>query len=227
MGETAPRTVEELLRGQLSVAVGGLRGSAEAALPTVAFVIVWAATKNLTASLTASAGVLVIAGIVRMIQHGTLRYVASAAFATAIAAFFALRSHNAANVYLPGILQAGAMLAVNVISIVARWPLVGFIASAGDPHFAEDPLAWRRSPGMITVCTRLTWVFAALFAIRIGVMLPLYLTHHVTALGVVKLILGWPLYLGALGAMIALLMRGHTPLEADDPLREELRDATA
>ena len=50
----APNTVEAVIRERLSTAMGGWRGSCEAALPTVAFVIVWTATKNLNAALLAA-----------------------------------------------------------------------------------------------------------------------------------------------------------------------------
>lgn len=83
---------------------------------------------------------------------------------------------------------------------------------------AEDPLAWRRSRAMVKVCTRLTWVFTALFAIRLGIMVPLYLANNIAALSICKVVLGWPLYLAALGVMVLMLMKGHTPLADHDAL---------
>lgn len=215
---TAPTTVEAVIRERFAVAVGGWRGSLEAALPTVAFVVVWTATKNLNRALVAAAVVLVIALVLRLVQRQTVKFVATAAFATALAAFLAKRSGNASDVFLPGLIQAGVMLAISVGSILARWPLVGFIVAGGDPDLKDDPTAWRRSRAMVTVCSRLTWVFAGLFAVRLAVMLPLYLADEVTSLGVAKIVLGWPLYLLALGLMVGLLMKGQTPLASHDPL---------
>ena len=136
----------------------------------------------------------------------------------ALAAFLAKRSGQASDVFLPGLIQGGVMLAISVLSIAVRWPLVGFIVAGGDPNLKDDPTAWQRSRSMVRVCTRLTWVFAALFAIRLAVMVPLYLADDVTALGVCKIVLGWPLYLAALGLMVLLLVKGETPLESHDPL---------
>lgn len=215
---TPPTTVEAVIRERLAVAVGGWRGSLEAAAPTVAFVVVWTATKNLNQALVAAAAVLLIALVLRLVQRQTVKFVAAAAFATALAAFLAKRSGNASDVFLPGLIQAGVMLAISVGSILARWPLVGFIVAGGDPDLKDDPTAWRRSSAMVRVCSRLTWVFGGLFAVRLAVMLPLYLADEVTSLGVAKIVLGWPLYLLALGLMVVLLMRGRTPLAPHDPL---------
>ncbi|MGL5828511.1 MAG: DUF3159 domain-containing protein, partial [Angustibacter sp.] len=77
---------------------------------------------------------------------------------------------------------------------------------------AEDPLGWRRDAGVVRLCQRLTLVFSALFGIRAAIMLPLYLADQVTWLGVAKIALGWPLYIAALLAAGAVLLRGNTPL---------------
>lgn len=218
---THPVTVEEVIRHRLGAAVGGWRGSVEAALPTIAFVVVWTLTHRLTPALLASGAVLAVALVVRLLQRSTIRFVVSAIVATALAAVIAQRSHNASNVFLPGILQAAAMAVISVVSILVRWPLIGFIAAAGDPKMAEDPVAWHRSAAMVRVCSHLTWVFAAMYAVRLAVMVPLYLAHDVTAMGVLKIVLGWPLYVGALALMAWMLLRGHTPLAEHDALLHE------
>ena len=70
-----------------------------------------------------------------------------------------------------------------LLSVVARWPVVGFVVGAGDPSMAEDPLAWRRDRGLVRVCQRLTMVLVGLYALRLAVMLPMYLAGEVTAAG--------------------------------------------
>jgi len=44
-------------------------------------------------------------------------------------------------------------------------------------------------------------------------MVPLYLGGQVAALGVAKILLGWPAYLLAVVVMGVVLLRGHTPLD--------------
>ena len=53
----------------------------------------------------------------------------------------------------------------------------------------------------------------ALNVVRLAIMVPLYLAEQVAALGVAKVVLGWPAYLVAITAMGAILMRGRTPID--------------
>ena len=213
-------TVEEVVRHRLAEGVGGVRGSVEAALPTVAFVVVWSATKDVRASLAAAAVCVVAALVLRLAQRQTPRFALSSLAALAIAAFFALRSDRAQDAFLPGILYSCVLLGVSLLSVVTRWPMVGFVVGATHP---DDPLAWRSHDGVVRLCQRLTLVLAGLYAVRAAVMLPLYLADQITWLGVTKVVLGWPLYLLAVAAMGAVLLRGHTPLDPED-LSEHVRE---
>jgi hypothetical protein len=49
--------------------------------------------------------------------------------------------------------------------------------------------------------------------IRVAVQWPIYLTGNVGLLAAAKIALGWPLFVGALALMLAVLARGHTPVE--------------
>ena len=214
--DATAHTVESLIRERLSSAMGGARGSFEAALPTVAFVVAWTWRHDVKVAVIASAVIVMILLIVRLATRQTPRYVLTAIVATAIAAFFALRSGRPEAAFLPGILTSAAWGAGALLSVVLRWPLVGFIVAAGDPHMAQDPTAWRRDRGLVTVCQRLTLVLVALYAVRVVVMFPLYLGGQVALLGVAKIALGWPAYLCAVAIMGMMLVRGKTPLTAPE-----------
>jgi hypothetical protein len=209
-------TVESLIRERLSAALGGARGSLEAALPTVAFVVAWSWRHDVKTAVIASGVIVLVLLVVRLAARQTPRYVLSAVFATAVAAFFALRSGRPEAAFLPGILTSAAYGAGSLLSVVVRWPLVGFIVAAGDPKMAQDPTAWRRDRGLVNVCQRLTMVLVALYAVRVIVMYPLYLAEQVTLLGIAKIALGWPAYLCAVAVMGMLLVRGKTPLTAPE-----------
>jgi hypothetical protein len=219
-------TVESLIRERLSSALGGARGSLETAAPTVAFVAAWTWQRDVKIAVIGSAIIVLILLVVRLASRQTPRYVLSAVFATAIAAFFALRSGRAEDAFLPGILTSAAYGLGSLLSVVVRWPLIGFMVAAGDPQLAQDPTAWRRDRGLVSVCQRLTMVLVVLYAVRVVVMLPLYLAGKaavtsndllVTLLGVAKITLGWPAYLCALAVMGMMLVRGKTPLAAPEP----------
>lgn len=215
--EARAATVEEIIRHRLSAAVGGWRGSLETALPTIAFVIGWTVTTDVRTSVIAAGAVAVLLGVARIVQRQSLQYVLSAVFATAIAAFFALRSGKAEDAFLPGIITNAAYAVGTLLSVVTRWPLVGFLVGAGDPLAKEDPLRWRRDPSMVAVCGRLTLIMTAMFALRVAIMYPLYKAGNVAGLGTAKVVLGWPLWVGALALMGALLVRGHTPHTNPEP----------
>ena len=140
-----------------------------------------------------------------------------AAVGVGISGFFALRSGQAEDAFLPGMLQNAGLLVLLLATNLARWPLFGFVVAVAEPEaFAEDPTWWHKHPGIITVAMRLAWVLIALNVVRLAVMVPLYLAEQVAALGVAKVVLGWPAYLVAITVMGAILLRGHTPI---DPAR--------
>lgn len=222
-GIATPRvhpTVESLIRHRLGEALGGLRGSLEAAAPMLVFVIAWSITKDRNLSLGAAAALTVVLGLVRLAQRQTLQYVLASIFATGLAAFFALRSGQAEDAFLPGILTSVAYLVGSVLSVVVRWPVVGIMVGFADQEAvaAGDPFRWRRNAAAVRVCTRLTLVLVAVYVIRVGIMGPLYLADNVAGLTISKVVLGWPLWAGAVAVMGAMLLKGHTPIDPDDEL---------
>jgi len=213
-------TVEALIRHRPGEALGGLRGSLEAALPMLLFVIVWSVTRDRTLSLGAAAGLTVVFAVVRLVQRQTLQFVLGSVLATGLAAFFALRSGDAEDAFLPGILTSCAYLVGSLLSVVLRWPAVGIMVGLADQQAvaAGDPFRWRRNAAAVKVCSRLTLVLVAVYAIRVAIMGPLYLTDNVAGLAISKVVLGWPLWAGAVAVMGAMLLKGHTPIDPDDDL---------
>lgn len=218
-------SVEALIRHRLSVALGGWRGSLETALPTVVFVVVWSVRDHdVRTAAVAAVGLALVLAAVRVVQRSSVQHVLGALVATAVAAFFAVRSGRAEDAFLPGILTSAAFLVGTLVSIATRWPVVGFLVGVGDPRAAEDPFGWRRDSGMVRVCVRLTWVLVAVYVVRLVIMVPLYVGAEVALLGVAKIVLGWPLWVVGLAVMGWLLVSGHTPLDpatAPDGASEE------
>ncbi len=208
----AVETVEQVIRRRISDVLGGWYGSLETALPTVAFVILWLIRDEVRPALYAAGGVAIILLGIRLYIGGSVRFVLTSIFATAIAAFFALRSGQAEDAFLPGILTSAAYGVGTLISILTRWPAVGFLVAAGDPGYVEHPTAWRQDSALVKVCSRLTWVLVVLFAVRVAIMLPLYFAEEVAWLGVTKIALGWPAYLAAIVVMGLMLATGRTPV---------------
>lgn len=210
-------TVEQLVRARLAQALGGRRGMVEGAVPTVAFTVTWISSHDLRLALGLGAGLAVVLLAVRLAQRQTPQFVLNSLFGIGIAALFALRSGEAQDAFLPGIIYNAVYAAVLVGSVLLRWPLLGFLIGS----VTGDPTGWRADPGLVRLCSRLTLVLAVPCVLRVAIQYPLWLggEQMVAWLGVAKIALGWPLQVAALAAMVWLLSRNHTPLApAETPL---------
>lgn len=203
------RYVEEFVRHQLSVSLGGARGMLEGALPFVAFTLLWVLSHRLYASLGAALGVAVLLGLIRLAQRQSLKFVGQAIFPIVIAAVIASRTHRAEDIFLPGILYNGVLALLSAFTILIRWPLVGFLIGAA----LGDPTGWAKDRGLVRMTSKLTAVLAVPYVLRFVVQLPLFLSGQVAWLGVAKVVLGWPLLVAVLAAIGLMLSRGRTPIE--------------
>ncbi|WP_106402038.1 DUF3159 domain-containing protein [Actinocorallia populi] len=208
--EQARQTVEAAVRTQLSKALGGVRGTVESAVPTIAFTLSWLITHDLRLSVGLGVGSAVLLLVVRLAQRSTVQFVLNSLFGIGIAAFFALRTGKAEDAFLPGILYNAGYAAAMIFSIAVRWPVVGFIIGS----VTGDPTAWRENPAVVRLCSRLTWLLVLPCLLRVVVQYPLYLAGMVGWLGTAKIALGWPLQVASFGAMVWVLARGRTPLES-------------
>ncbi|WP_067458260.1 DUF3159 domain-containing protein [Actinomadura macra] len=213
-GGNAHDTVESAVRAQLGKALGGVRGMVEAAVPTIAFTGTYVAAKDIKLAVGAGVGAAVVLLLVRVAQRSSPQFVLNSLVGIAIAAFFALRSGKAEDAFLPGIMLNAGYTAAMIFSIVVRWPVVGFIIGS----VTGDPTAWRSDPGILKLCSRLTWLLVLPCALRVAVQYPIYLADGDQSglLGPAKIVMGWPLQVAALAAMVWLLARGRTPLDRDD-----------
>jgi hypothetical protein len=182
----------------------------EGAVPTVAFTVSWVSTGNLRLSLLLGAGLAGLALGLRLAQRQNPQFVLNALVGIGIAAVFALRSGEAQDAFLPGIVYNAVYAAVLVGSVLARWPVVGFLIGS----VTGDPTGWRRDPGLVRLCGRLTLLLAAPCVLRVAVQYPLWLGGEdmVGWLGAAKVALGWPLQVAVLAGMVWVLSRNHTPL---------------
>jgi hypothetical protein len=193
----------------MSKALGGKRGIVEAAVPTLAFTGTWMGTHDLKTSLIVGIASAVVLLLVRIAQRSTPQFVLNSLVGIGIGAFFAARTGDAKDVFLPGILYNAAYAAGMLLSIVVRWPIVGFLIGS----VTGDPTAWHNDSALVRLCSRLTWLLILPCLLRVVIQLPLYWADQVTALGVAKIALGWPLQVAGLAAMVWVLARGRTPIQ--------------
>lgn len=220
------QTVEQVVRGQLAHALGGRRGMLEAAVPTIIFTITFISTKQLQLALVVSVAAALTLLVVRLVQRSSVQFVVNSLFGIGIGAFFAWRSaesggdvnDQALAYFLPGIIYNAVYAVAISLSILVRWPIVGFMVGS----VAGDPTAWHKDPQVVRLTSNLSWMLVVPCVIRVAVQLPLYLAGTsgamepeaaVAVLGFSKVIMGWPLQLAALGTMVWMLARNRTPLD--------------
>ena len=219
-------SVEAVVRAQLASALGGRRGMVEAAVPTVTFTLLYVTTKDLPLALAVSVAAAVALLAVRLAQRGPVQYCVNALVGIGIGCLFVWlsgrgggdESERALAYFVPGLLYNAGYAALMVLSILVRWPLVGFIVGS----VSEDPTGWRREPQVVRLCSRLTWLLLLPCLLRVLVQGPLYLAGRaaadadpwIAALGATKVAMGWPLQVATLTAMLWVLARDRTPVEA-------------
>jgi hypothetical protein len=213
---TSHDTVEQLVRARMATALGGRRGVAEGAVPTVLFTVLFVTTHELKLSLIISVVVTAALLLIRIVQRQPVQFVLNALVGVGIGAVFASRAGGsdeakAVAYFLPGIIYNAAYAVAFILSIVVGWPLVGFLVGS----VTGDPTEWRKDRALVRLCSLLTAVMAVPCILRVLVQYPLYLSGHAGWLGTTKLALGWPLQLAAFAVMIWLLSRNHTPVEPD------------
>ena len=220
-------TVEEVVRAQLSKALGGRRGMLEAAVPTLAFTLFFVTTKRLELAIGVSVATAALLLGVRLLQRSTPQFVLNSLVGIGIGAYFAWRSargggdanDQALAYFLPGLVYNAGYATLMLLSTVVRWPLVGFMVGS----VAGDPTEWHRDRQVVRLCRNLTLMLALPCVARVAVQLPIYLAGQaaddaspmVAALGVSKVVMGWPLQIAALAGMAWLLSRNSTPVEPD------------
>jgi hypothetical protein len=219
-------TVESVVRAQLGKALGGRRGMVEAAVPTLLFTLMWLTTRELQLALAVSVAAAVLLLVVRLVQRSTVQFCVNAlvgiglgwVFVSMAASRGGSADDQALAYFLPGIIYNAGYSVLLSLTCLVRWPLVGFMVGS----VTGDPTAWHRDKQVVRLCTRLTWLLVLPCLLRTVVQGPLWFAGSsgtvdadtaVAALGILKIVLGWPLQLAALGAMAWVLARNHTPVQ--------------
>jgi hypothetical protein len=210
----------------LIAAVGGIRGLVESILPGLAFLVAFSVSNIVLKSpdyLIWSVGVPVILCVVfvvaRVVARQPLRSALTGVVIAALTAGLALITGRAQDSFLPGIIINSVSLVVFLVSIAVRWPLIGLIAGA----LTNDLTGWRSDRAKRKVLTIASWLWVGLFAIRLGIELPLYFASLTDWLAGAKLLLGAPFY--ALLLWVTWLLLGT--VFASAPVAENGDDARA
>lgn len=186
-------------------AVGGKRGVVEAVLPSVVFVAVYSAVQELRPAVIAAVAVAGLATLSRLVRREKLTQALSGLVGVGVAAFFANRSGQAEDFFLPGLYINIAYSIGYTVSILVRLPLIGLLLG---PLLGEG-LAWRKDRARLSAYQKATWIWVVLFLARLAVQGPLYLAGMVGALGTARVFMGVPLF--ALAAYLSWLVLRAVP----------------
>lgn len=180
----------------LTRALGGRRGVFDSGVPGALFVITYTIGSYrwpdhaLSIALWVALGSTAVLAVVRVVRRESVQQTAVGVFGVVLGAVLAARSGNAANFYLPGLFVQVAYAVAYLTSIVIGWPIVGVVVG---PLLGEN-FAWRDDAVRRAMYVKATWVWVAMFVLKLAVQVPLYLAGATIALGVARILMGLPLF---------------------------------
>jgi hypothetical protein len=177
----------------LNKAIGGWRGLIDSALPSMLFIVIFVFQKNLNNALIASLALGAVLLVIRLIERKSLTQVFSGFLGLSISVFLTWRTKDASNFFLTGIVTNAVYGFFLLISVLIRKPLIGYLVGS----LVGDTSGWLKHPLLVRAYTTVTWLWVAVFGLRLLVQIPLYLNDSIALLGSVKIFMGWPLYLFA------------------------------
>jgi hypothetical protein len=174
----------------LLAAMGGIRGLVESILPGLAFLVVFTITQQLLPSVLIPLAIAVLFVIARAVTRQPWTSAVAGVLGIGLSAGLALLTGRTEDNFVFGFIINGVFLVALLVSLAVRWPLIGVIASL----ITGEGASWRQDRAKVKVAIIATLLWCGLFAVRLGVELPLYFAGNTQALATLKLILGVPLY---------------------------------
>ena len=210
MADTRSKPAADLTSAEppsLAEAVGGPLGVAESAAPAAAYVLTYTISgQDTRAALVVAVALGVVFALARVVRGQTVQYALAGLGGLALSAYVVSRTGRAEDFFLPGLLANAGYALAYVISIAVRWPLLGIIVAS----LRGGDMSWRKDPVEVRRYSLASWIWVALFSLRLAVQLPLYLAGALTALGVARIAMGIPLF--AVGIWLSwLILRPRAP----------------
>lgn len=174
-------------------ALGGKKGLIDSGLPSIVFLVAFNVKHDLKIAIWAALTLSILLGIIRLAKKDTIQHSISGILGVLICAYFANRSGNASDFYIPKLLTNLGYGSAYLIANLVGWPLLGIVLG---PLLGEN-FEWRHNPERKKMYTRASWIWVAMFFTRIAVQYPIYRSGNVNLLGTVNLAMGYPLFFAA------------------------------
>jgi len=178
-------------REKVLQAFGGKKGLIDSGIPAVIFLVVFNIVDALRPALISAIAVSALLTLIRLARRETVQHAMSGFIGVLICAWFANRTGNASDLYIPKLLTNLGYGTVYLIGNLMGWPIMGLVLG---PILGEN-LKWRNHPERKRAYTLASWLWVAMFFTRIAVQYPIYRTGNVNLLGTVNLAMGYPLFI--------------------------------
>jgi len=178
-------------REKVLQAFGGKKGLIDSGIPAVIFLVVFNVADALRPALISAIAVSALLTLMRLARRETVQHAMSGFIGVLICAWFANRTGNASDLYIPKLLTNLGYGTVYLIGNLVGWPIMGLVLG---PILGEN-LKWRNHPERKRAYTLASWLWVAMFFTRIAVQYPIYRTGNVNLLGTVNLAMGYPLFI--------------------------------
>lgn len=178
-------------RDRIINALGGKKGLFDSGIPALVFLIVFNLRDDVVEAAFVALGLSAIITVLRLIKREKLQSAISGIVGVLICYLLVRSTGKAEDFYLPGLFINAGYGALYLLTNVAGWPIIGLVLG---PLLGED-FHWRKVPERKRVYMLAGWLWVGLFFSRLAVQLPLYLSGNVNALGIARLIMGYPLFI--------------------------------
>jgi len=178
-------------RDRIINALGGKKGLFDSGIPALIFLIVFNLRDDVVEAALVALGLSAMITILRLIKREKLQSAISGIVGVLICYLLVRSTGKAEDFYLPGLFINAGYGALYLLTNIAGWPIIGVVLG---PLLGED-FHWRKVPERKRVYMLAGWLWVGLFFSRLAVQLPLYLSGNVNALGIARLIMGYPLFI--------------------------------
>ena len=199
---------------QLASQLGGVRGVIESGIPVLVFVVA-KLLLPLTPALIVAVGSAVAIAVWRLARRQSVRHAVNGLVGIGIGAFLAWKTGCAKAFYLPGILISFGYGLALLVSVLVRRPLVGWAWSV---LVAKGSTEWRGNPRLVRTFSWLTVLWAVTYLVKVAIQAVVFQhtsdTDPGTALGILRLALGYPPYLLLIAVTVWAVRRTAPDAEA-------------
>jgi hypothetical protein len=172
-------------------AFGGKKGLIDSGVPSIVFLVTFNINKDLQSALIAAIAISALLTITRLAMRDTIQHAISGFVGILICAWFANRTGNPSDLYIPKLLTNLGYGMLYLLGNLAGWPILGLMLG---PILGEN-LLWRNHPERKRAYIQAGWLWVAMFFTRIAVQYPIYKSGNLNLLGTVNLAMGYPLFI--------------------------------